>query len=70
MVFLMGCAGFSPRESANGEKTLPSARKVAQLVRKHLKKSPVAGVFGDWAHFVQRDTFSIPVGRHVQDRIV
>ncbi|XP_071544911.1 peroxidase-like [Panulirus ornatus] len=55
-----GRDGFSPRESVNADKTLPSARKVAQLVRKYLKKAPVTGIFGDWGHFVQRDTFSIP----------
>lgn len=53
--------GFSLRESVSGEKTLPSARAVANLLRNHLQKPPVTGVFGEWGHFIQRDSFSIPV---------
>lgn len=55
-----GKDGFAPRESSNGDKSLPSARNAAETIRKHLKKPPVTGIFGDWAHFIQRDTFSIP----------
>lgn len=59
----MPFTGFSLRESVSGEKTLPSARAVANVLRKHLKKPPVTGVFGEWGHFIQRDSFSIPVRR-------
>lgn len=55
-----GKDGFSLRESVNGEKILPTARQVAQVLRKHLKKPAVTGMFSEWGHFVQRDTFSIP----------
>ncbi|XP_042213090.1 peroxidase-like [Homarus americanus] len=62
-----GSDGFSPRGSVNGEKTLPSARQVAQLLRKYLKKPAVTGLFSEWSHFIQRDTFSIPESPQAQD---
>ncbi|XP_064104174.1 chorion peroxidase-like [Macrobrachium nipponense] len=55
-----GKDGFTIRSSVNDGKKLPSARTVAEVLRKHLKKPTVYGIFTEWAHFVQRDTFSIP----------
>lgn len=62
-----GKDGFSLRESVSGEKTLPSARAVANLLRNHLQKPPVTGVFGEWGHFIQRDSFSIPESPWAED---
>ncbi|XP_063868974.1 peroxidase-like [Scylla paramamosain] len=56
---MMGSDGFSSRGSVKGGK-LPSARRVAEVLRKHLKRPAVTGLFGEWAHFMQRDVFSIP----------
>ncbi|XP_068221622.1 chorion peroxidase-like [Palaemon carinicauda] len=55
-----GKDGFTIRSSVNDAKKLPSARAVAEVLRKHLKKPAVTGLFTEWAHFIQRDTFSIP----------
>ncbi|XP_069183915.1 peroxidase-like isoform X2 [Procambarus clarkii] len=59
--------GFAPRESVNEEKTLPTARQVAQVLRKHIKKPPVTGIFSEWSHFIQRDIFSIPESPLAED---
>ncbi|KAK3850413.1 hypothetical protein Pcinc_042882 [Petrolisthes cinctipes] len=54
--------GFSVRGSVReGDgAALPSARDVARLVRKHIKKTHTTHTFSQWGHFIQRDTFSIP----------
>ncbi|KAG0722317.1 hypothetical protein GWK47_044696 [Chionoecetes opilio] len=62
----VGSDGFSARSSVKGGK-LPSARRVAQVLRKHLKRPPVTGVFGEWAHFIQRDVFGIPESPLAED---
>lgn len=62
-----GKDGFSIRSSVSGEKELPSARRVAEVLRKHAKKPSVTGIFGEWGHFIQRDTFSIPESPLAED---
>ncbi|KAK7069567.1 hypothetical protein SK128_023491 [Halocaridina rubra] len=56
-----GKDGFSLRSSVSDDKTLPSARRVAEILRKHIKKPSVTGIFSEWGHFIQRDAFNIPV---------
>ncbi|MPC22780.1 Chorion peroxidase [Portunus trituberculatus] len=58
--------GFSSRGSVKGGK-LPSARSVAEVLRKHLKRPAVTGLFGEWGHFMQRDVFSIPESPLAED---
>ena len=55
------CTGFSFRVTGSEGKPLPSARRVAQLLRKHLPKLPVSALFKEWSHMVAADTISIPV---------
>ena len=46
------------------EKSLPSARAVASVLRRHLPKTDTTALFSQMSHFIALDTISIPVSQN------